>query len=350
MSDLEEISELMDTVGSNADSEVKPSSTYDDSCTEVVAKDTGVASNSNPSRWARSGKTHWGVQDSTPSLECGMYTGGRSDAVGYYLTKVTNATDGLIHLPDSASDSVLREIDEFADLKPEFVSRKMIYKRGIFLWGPPGSGKTSTLAQLVDIVINKMQGIAFVVEHPETAAGCLKLIRQIEPNRQIVALLEDMDALIESYGEARFLSILDGENQVDNIIFVATTNYPERMDKRFIDRPSRFDSVIKVGMPSAKARSIYLAAKEPGLTPEQIEQYVKLSEGFSIAHLREFIILTRVFKRDIEWAAKKLRAMMGKPPSSSSSDGAEFGFTSSKSEGDKQVAEMPVKASRSFRP
>jgi AAA+ superfamily predicted ATPase len=275
-----------------------------------------------------------------------MYTGGHSDAAGFYLTKVENATDGLIHLPDSASESVLREIEEFADLKPEFIARKMIYKRGIFLWGPPGSGKTSTLAQLVDIVINKMQGIAFVVGHPHYAAECLKLIRKIEPHRQIVALLEDMDALVQTYGEANYLSILDGENQVDNIIFVATTNYPERMDRRFIDRPSRFDSVIKVGMPTSAARAIYLKAKEPGLTAEEVEKYVNLSEGFSIAHLREFIILTRVFRRDVDWAAQKLRAMMTESPSSSESEG-DFGFTSSKKNRIKQLAEMPP---RHFRP
>ena len=299
----------------------------------------------SPSRWARSGSMYWGVQDSTDQLAGGMYTGSYSNGVGFYLDKKANLTDGLIHLPDSASDAVLREINEFADLKGEFLARKMVYKRGIFLWGPPGSGKTSTLAQIVDIVIGKMNGIAYMVEDPNIAVECLKLIRRIEPHRQIVALFEDMDALIASYGEAKYLSLLDGENQVDNIIYVATTNYPERIDKRFINRPSRFDTVIQVGMPTASARAMYLKHREPSLTDVEVERYVSLSDGFSLAHLREFIILTRVFKRDVDWAANKLRIMMSITPSSDKANSREFGFTSSgkSSSGDAEVIAMPRK-------
>jgi AAA+ superfamily predicted ATPase len=287
---------------------------------------------------------YWGVQDSTDSLAGGMYSGHYSNGIGFYLDKKANLTDGLIHLPDSASDAVLREINEFAELKGEFLSRKMVYKRGIFLWGPPGSGKTSTLAQIVDIVIGKMNGIAFMVEDPSVAIECLKLIRRVEPHRQIVALFEDMDALIQMYGEAKYLSLLDGENQVDNIIYVATTNYPERIDKRFINRPSRFDTVIKVGMPTASARAIYLKHREPSLTATEVDQYVMLSEGFSLAHLREFIILTRVFKRDVQWAATKLRTMMNISISSDKENAREFGFTSGKQSTGPDVIEMPRRA------
>lgn len=285
------------------------------------------SSSSNPSRWARSGSMYWGVQDSTNVLPTGMYTGHYSQGVGYYLDKKANLTDGLIHLPDSASDSVLDEITRFAELKSEFLARNLVYKRGIFLWGPPGSGKTSTVSQIVDIVINKMGGIAYMVEDPNIASECLKLIRRVEPDRQIVAIFEDMDALIACYGEAKYLSILDGENQVDNIIYVATTNYPERIDKRFINRPSRFDTVMRVGMPTAPARAIYLANKEPSLTQSEIDEYVRLSEGFSLAHMREFIIATRVFKCEVEWAAKKLRAMMEIQLSSTTDESRQFGFT-----------------------
>lgn len=337
------LSEFQELVGSCRDKSME--ATLRDVPAVVAAETaTAVEATPNPSRWARSDNLHWGVQDSTDSLECGMYDGHHSSAIGYYLEKKTNQTDGLIHLPDSASDAVLREISEFADLKDEFVKRKMIYKRGIFLWGPPGSGKTSTIAQLVDIVIKKMNGIAFLVDHPNISSECLKLIRKIEPNRQIIALMEDLDSLVDSYGESKYLSLLDGEDQVNNIIFVATTNYPERMDKRFIDRPSRFDSIIKVGMPTPEARYVYLKAKEPSFTEQELKRYVGLSEGFSIAHLREFIILTRVFKRDIDWAAKKLSAMIDSNLHSSDSGKSKIGFTEDKSFSDHYgYAQMPVK-------
>lgn len=336
---MKELLKLIGTAIQGSDSTVAadsytepPTSIEDDNMTDTTR---------NPSRWARSGSMHWGVQDSIESLACGMYEGGHANGVGYFLSKRENITDGLIHLPDSASDAVLREISEFAELKPEFEKRDLIYKRGIFLWGPPGSGKTSTIAQLVDVVITKMNGIAFMVDHPGVASECLKLIRMIEPERQIIAMMEDIDALVSRYGEAAYLSILDGENQVNNIIFVATTNYPERMDRRFIDRPSRFDSVIKVGMPTAEARAVYLKAKEPSLTKKQVEEYVRVSDGFSIAHLRELIILTRVFKRNLTWAAKKLRAMIDSDPSSAREGNGSVGFTEQR--GDDNIALMPAR-------
>lgn len=330
--DLEAVQEAMSAFGSDAgDGSVgKRVDRYAD---DYETSQEGLDSSSgNPSRWARSGSMYWGVQDSVEGLPVGMYTGHYSQGVGYYLDKKANLTDGLIHLPDSASDSVLDEINRFAELKSEFVARNMVYKRGIFLWGPPGSGKTSTVCQLTDIVINKMGGIAFMVDNPDVASECLKLIRRIEPDRQIVAIFEDLDALIACYGEAKYLSILDGENQVDNIVFVATTNYPERIDKRFINRPSRFDTVIKVGMPSAAARAIYLKSKEPSLTDAEVDRYVSLSNGFSLAHMREFIISTRVFKCDVDWAAAKLRAMMEINISSTQDEDRAFGFTSKRNE------------------
>lgn len=329
---LESLSAFGSDVGSNSIGKRIDRHAEDYAEDYAECEDEVESSGQNPSRWARSGSMYWGVQDSTAALPVGMYTGSWSQGVGYYLDKKANLTDGLIHLPDSASDSVIDEINRFAELKSEFLARNLVYKRGIFLWGPPGSGKTSTVSQIVDIIINKMGGIAFMVEDPNVAGECLKLIRRIEPERQIVAIFEDMDALIERYGEAKYLSILDGENQVDNIVFVATTNYPEKIDKRFINRPSRFDTVIKVGMPSDAARAIYLANKEPSLTQVEIDKYVSLSKGFSLAHMREFIVSTRVFKCDVDWAAKKLRAMMEVNLSSTQDEDRSFGFTSSRSE------------------
>ena len=64
----------------------------------------------------------------------------------------------------------------------------------------------------------------------------------------------------------------------------------EKLDKRFINRPSRFDIVKKIGMPSELARRQYLSAKSPRLAADdgagELTEWVKLTNGFSIAHLR----------------------------------------------------------------
>ena len=217
-------------------------------------------------------------------------------------------TDDIIILPDTESESVLKEIERFWTLKPEFEKRGFIYKRGILLWGDPGSGKTCTIQLLIQSIIAK-GGVAIFANHHNTTANCLQMLRKIEPDRPIVVLLEDLDALVREHGESGYLALLDGESQVNNVVFIATTNYPERLDKRFVDRPSRFDTIKLIPMPGAEARYVYLKTKEPSLTEEELEKWVSMSKGFSVAHLKEMIISNRCYGKPVENVVRRLRKM-----------------------------------------
>jgi SpoVK/Ycf46/Vps4 family AAA+-type ATPase len=254
--------------------------------------------------------------------------------VGYCLERIKADADDLMELPDSPSAAVIEEIRRFWELEAQFAQRGFVHKRGVLLWGPPGSGKTATLQQLIAIVVNRHGGIGLFIDRPAQAAYCLQMARRIEPKRPIVALLEDIDALVERFGENEYLALLDGEAQVGNIVFVGTTNYPERLDRRFVDRPSRFDLIKQIGMPSAAARRAYLAAKEPSLDGDSLRIWVERSEGFSIAHLREMIVLCRCYGKPLDEAIERLEEMrQGSPNSSQADDGRRsiVGFASRKS-------------------
>jgi energy-coupling factor transporter ATP-binding protein EcfA2 len=268
------------------------------------------------SAWAVSGDQYWGITHSIDRIGPGCYRAGVAQGIGVYLERQPIKTDALIELPDSKSELIIAEIEQFMTLRPAFVARGLLFKRGVLLWGPPGSGKTSTLHLLMRLIVDRLGGIALLVDEPNLAGEALKLIRKIEPQRQVIAILEDVDGLIGNHGPSGYLALLDGESQVDNIVFVATTNYPERLDKRFVDRPSRFDTVEYVGMPSAEARRAYLTHKEPALPVETIDEMVEATDGLSVAHLREMIILTQCFKRSIADAAARLTASRRRVPSS----------------------------------
>jgi len=278
------------------------------------------------SAWAQIDNAFHGVAQTHSNIPSGVYRCEVSSRVGPLLYKQVVSTDNLFQLPDSASQDVIKEIIKFRNLKDNFKKYGYLHKRGILLWGPPGSGKTATVNLLSNLIINEENGIALFIDHPGAASQCLQLVRRIEPNRPIVAIFEDIDALVERYGENEYLSLLDGEAQVDNIVFVATTNYPERLDKRFVDRPSRFDTIKYVGMPNEAARRFYLLNKLSALPKSTVEKFVQESEGFSIAHLRELIILTQCFEFRVDDAIKRLRVMQTKPNSASSPDKPNFGF------------------------
>jgi hypothetical protein len=245
--------------------------------------------------WAESEGRFWGAPHTHERVPPGLYRMEVHPQVGPTFVRQRNDTDTLVSLPDCESARIVDEIQRFRLLKPAFLEHGFLFKRGFLLWGPPGSGKTCTLQLILQLLVTEHDAVAVLVEHPSTAATCLQALRRIEPERMIVAIFEDLDALCERYEESAYLALLDGESQVDNIVYVATTNYPERLDRRFIDRPSRFDTVRYLGMPSPAARRVYLHAKAPKITDDELNRYVAWSEGFSIAHLRELIILTRCF-------------------------------------------------------
>lgn len=280
-------------------------------------------------RWAANDSMFWASAQTHDQLPPGLYRCGMAENIGAYLTRTRCDTDDLIELPDAASGEVLDEIRTFWTLEKHFRAHGFLHKRGVMLYGPPGSGKTATINQLIELVIKTHGGIGIFIDHPQVAAGCLQLLRKIEPNRPVVALLEDLDALVHRFGENEYLSLLDGEAQIDNIVFVATTNYPEQLDRRFVDRPSRFDLVKYIGMPTPAARRAYLLAKEPSLARGDIDAWVRESDGFSIAHLREMIILCFCYQKPLAEAVARLKKMQARKPTSDDFEhpgGAAVGF------------------------
>lgn len=269
----------------------------------------GIFTENAERRWSASDDKFWACQQTYNEIPAGLYKPAFSNSIGYYLEKQIVDTDDIIVLPDTESESVLKEIERFWTLKPEFEKRGFIYKRGILLWGDPGSGKTCTIQLLIQSIIEK-GGVAIFANHHETTSNCLQMLRKIEPDRPLVVLFEDLDALVREHGESGYLALLDGESQVNNVVFIATTNYPERLDKRFVDRPSRFDTIKLIPMPGADARYVYLKTKEPSLTKEELEQWVSMSKGFSVAHLKEMIISSRCYGKPVEKVVKRLRKMM----------------------------------------
>jgi ATP-dependent 26S proteasome regulatory subunit len=246
--------------------------------------------------------------------------------VGIYFQKTDVLLDTLMNLPDSKSSDVIKEIDRFWTLEPKFREYGFMWKRGVLLWGPPGSGKTSTL-QLISKSIVDRGGLAIYVTNPHVACKGLQTLRSVEKQRPIVVMIEDIDAVLAEYGESELLALMDGELQIDNIVFVATTNYPELLDKRFVNRPSRFDIIRKIGMPSDDARRSYLSVKNSRLVENktELEEWVAKSKNFSIAHLKELIIAVEILGQPIDFACARLHKM-SENLSSSNSDAAAFGF------------------------
>lgn len=271
------------------------------------------------SRWAERGDMFYGVGETRDVLPPGLYRCVSLEMIGPALVRQRVETDSLLEMPDDAGSAIISEFQRFWQIADRFRERGFLHKRGFLMWGPPGSGKTSCVQLLIKRLIEDQQGVVLFLDNPHVAAACLQMARKIEPKRPMIAIMEDMDALVRKFGEQEYLALLDGEAQVDNICFLATTNYPEYLDKRFVDRPSRFDTIRYIGMPSAAARRLYLSTKEPSLVGDELDSWVAASEGFSVAHLKEMIIAVKCFDQPVKAVVQRLEEMQQRKPTSEDS-------------------------------
>lgn len=257
--------------------------------------------------WAKSGDRYWTPTPTANKLPAGVYKVAMSTRIGPYIDRVAVVKDNLIVLPGMGADTVLTEIKEFWERRDRYKAKGVVHKRGILMEGPPGSGKTSNSELVIDLFTNEFDGI--VLLGVDSVALGLQLIRKREPNRPIMVVIEDIDSVVRS-SEEQLLNLLDGNEQFDGVVFVATTNHLERLPDRIANRPSRFDLVVKIGLPSKEARAAFIAAKEPKLDTARVDQLAEATEGYSIAHLKELLILTEVYEMPFDQALGRIKAIM----------------------------------------
>lgn len=241
-----------------------------------------------------------------------------------HLVQVPTLSDTLFDLDDTASVRVINGIRTFWSSRDSFKKLGILYKRGVLLWGPAGSGKTATVYQLMRELVAG-GGVVILGDYPPAIIRALEIFRMIERDRSLIVVLEDIEEMIEHHGEHDLLALLDGEHQVDNVVHIATTNFPEKLGARIVNRPSRFDEVIKIGMPTDNARSRYLEfVLGETLSGKERQRWVSDTKGLSIAHLRELVVATQCLKRPYDETIERLKGMKVSPKSN---DTAAIGMT-----------------------
>jgi SpoVK/Ycf46/Vps4 family AAA+-type ATPase len=261
-------------------------------------------------QWAVCGPhTYKPVSSTATKLTSGVYSVAVSQYHGIIYQKKNVCVDDLLRFPDSISDKILAEITTFWGKGKKFGEHGFLHRRGYLLHGPAGSGKTCLVQQIIADIVNA-DGLVFqCTNHPAVFNDGLAQFRKVEPNRPIVCLFEDIDAIVAEHGEDEILTLLDGENQIDKVLNIATTNYPENLDKRLVARPRRFDRVLEIGMPSAEVRKMYFE-KKLNVNDDEIGKWVKASEGFSFAACAELVISVCCFEKPFEEAVETLNEMM----------------------------------------
>jgi chromosomal replication initiation ATPase DnaA len=272
-------------------------------------------------------------------LEAGLYECKWNNSIqSPSLVKKQINLDELYELPSPEIQSILDDIQTFWDRKIEYRKYNFVHKRGILLWGDPGCGKSGIIQLCVKRLIEVENGIVINICDEDQFAwytDIIKELRKIEPERPLIVILEDVDSLAgeDRYSTTKLLNILDGVNQIDNVVYIATTNYPEKLQERITNRPSRFDRRYQVEMPSREIREAYISKK---LTKEDLKRidlkvWLDKTEGMSLSHLKELVVSVVVMGKTFEDSLSNLEEMKANPKPKKKSKGIGFGKSAGKS-------------------
>jgi len=219
----------------------------------------------------------------------------------YFFSSKEVIMPKLYVLPNDIQMNILDDIKRFWKSEKRYRQFGQVYKRNILLYSLPGNGKTSLINIICKTLIEDYDGIVICIDNIDELnaySPCMDRLRDIEPNRRIITLIEDFERLAkDDYYAAMLLQLLDGNGQFDNVVTIATTNYPQILEKRFTCRPSRFNLVIEYKKPNAEVRKAYITNKlsDGGIdvkdekVQKDIERYVEKTEGYTFDFLKEVI-------------------------------------------------------------
>ena len=207
----------------------------------------------------------------------------------------TVARDEVI-LPQQTLNLLDRNVINFVQQRPHLAKRGMNLKKGILLWGPPGTGKTHT----VNYLSQALPGTTTLVitsEQIRYLSEYMNLARLLQPS---LVIIEDADLIArqreytDSCGEAllnKLLNEMDGLRSDAEIIFVLTTNRPETLEEALTARPGRIDQAIEYPLPDTDGRrrlaTLYAGNQE--IAENVLASIVSRTDRTSAAFIKELM-------------------------------------------------------------
>lgn len=168
-------------------------------------------------------------------------------------------------------------------------------KRGILLYGKPGTGKTHTVRHLLS---QSAGSTAILLSGGSLAriSDAARMARALQPS---IVVMEDCDLIAEDrsigHGPQPLLfEVLDAMDGLDNdadVAFVLTTNRPDMLERALAQRPGRVDLAVEVPLPgrAERIRLLELYARHVGFSRAALAAAAERTEGTTASLARELV-------------------------------------------------------------
>ncbi len=224
-----------------------------------------------------------------------LYQGKKIEYCGniHFLKLPLKSWDDLA-LDETLKDEIRTNTVDFLNRKEELAKYGILPRRGVMLAGEPGTGKT-----LIDkIIMNQSPDITCIsattgnLIYTSYIHEVYELARDLKPS---IVFLEDIDLIGEDRRRMKgpalptLLAELDGIEECAEVVTIASTNFLDAIDDALRKRPSRFDRIIQLTLPSLEQRRgfiQYLSRKIP--LPDEMQEYMAWrTEGLTPAQIQE---------------------------------------------------------------
>lgn len=234
----------------------------------------------------------------------------------------------------------LKETVEWPIKYPDAFTRMGITPpAGVLLYGPPGTGKT----MLAKAVANEAEANFISIKGPEllnkfvgeSERGIREVFRKARLASPTVIFFDEIDSIASKRGMSgensvtervvsQILTEIDGLEQLQNVIVIASTNRPDIIDPALL-RPGRFDRLVYVKPPTYEGRRDILDLyfrDMPLASDVDLEEIARNLDGFvgsdiealareaGMNALRKDIHTKIVTAKDVENAKDKVHATM----------------------------------------
>jgi hypothetical protein len=203
-------------------------------------------------------------------------------------------------------------IDAFLLSRDFYQQNRLGYKRGVLVYGAPGTGKSRYIDNKCNQLIHDHKAIVMRIEgYSELKillSRGLHYVRQKMTNRLKVIVIEELATLVQRDDYTELLNLLDHMSLQEDILFLMTTNTPENIPENIVDRPSRVDILEEIGADGytdgfTEAWYEFLMGEEMDESWKSMSFYGK---KLNPAYLKELFISAKVNRTSIETSWKTI--------------------------------------------